>query len=190
MLPLGRKNARRCTECDITCHANCAHLVPDFCGMSMETANILLRDWKNINQTRNNRLQQQQRTASQSYSAPSQYQGTPTSNESPVDHLSGDIGRLQLTGQEPPPPPKTPDYGYRQQSTDPRMQQGASPYPPGTPQSASRPLPSGPGGRPAFPTEPVQSPHGGRAPGPYDQDPYAYQVRQPADQPVLFTLTC
>src|ERR1700761_9104111 len=46
MLPFGRKNARRCTECDITCHANCAHLVPDFCGMSMETANQLLRDWR------------------------------------------------------------------------------------------------------------------------------------------------
>jgi len=49
MLPFGRKNARKCTECDITCHANCAHLVPDFCGMSMETANELLRSWRDIN---------------------------------------------------------------------------------------------------------------------------------------------
>lgn len=46
MLPLGRQNARRCTECDITCHANC---VPDFCGMSMETANQLLRASRDIN---------------------------------------------------------------------------------------------------------------------------------------------
>src|ERR1700722_10024245 len=52
MLPLGRKNARKCTECDITCHANCAHLVPDFCGMSMETANELLRNWRDINKAR------------------------------------------------------------------------------------------------------------------------------------------
>lgn len=94
-----------------------------------------------------------------------------------MDQLAGDIGRLQLTGQEPPPPPKTPDYGYRQSPTDSRMQQAASPYPPGTPQSATRPLPSGPGGRPAFPTEPVQSPVG-RTPGPYEQDPYTYQVRR------------
>ncbi|EKM48749.1 uncharacterized protein PHACADRAFT_33763, partial [Phanerochaete carnosa HHB-10118-sp] len=181
MLPLGRKNARRCTECDITCHANCAHLVPDFCGMSMETANILLRDWKDINRARGGRLhqQQQQRTASQGYPTPSQYPGTPVSSEPPLDHLASDMGHLQIiTGQEPTPPSKTPEYGHRQPSTDPRMmQQSASPYPPGTPQSAPRPLPSGPGGRPAFPTEPVQPPlSGGRAPGPYDQDPYAYQL--------------
>ena len=48
MLPLGRKNARKCTECDITCHANCAHLVPDFCGMSMETANQLLAEIQKV----------------------------------------------------------------------------------------------------------------------------------------------
>ncbi|KAL5501614.1 PKC1 [Sanghuangporus vaninii] len=48
MLPLGRKNARRCTECGIACHANCAHLVPDFCGMSMETANQLLSEIQKV----------------------------------------------------------------------------------------------------------------------------------------------
>ncbi|KAL2829960.1 kinase-like domain-containing protein [Aspergillus cavernicola] len=42
LLPFGRKNAKRCTECDLTCHANCTHLVPDFCGMSMEAANQIL----------------------------------------------------------------------------------------------------------------------------------------------------
>ena len=57
MLPLGRKNARRCTECGITCHASCAHLVPDFCGMPMETANALLGKWKEINRGKP-RLQQ------------------------------------------------------------------------------------------------------------------------------------
>lgn len=29
-------------ECGLTCHAQCAHLVPDFCGMSMEVANQIL----------------------------------------------------------------------------------------------------------------------------------------------------
>lgn len=30
------------TECGLTCHTHCAHLVPDFCGMSMEAANQIL----------------------------------------------------------------------------------------------------------------------------------------------------
>ncbi|KAK2766961.1 Serine/threonine kinase [Arachnomyces sp. PD_36] len=42
LLPFGRKNAKKCSECALTCHAGCAHLVPDFCGMSMEVANQIL----------------------------------------------------------------------------------------------------------------------------------------------------
>ncbi|SCW00119.1 LAFE_0B09868g1_1 [Lachancea fermentati] len=42
ILPWGRKNVRKCTECGVMCHAQCAHLVPDFCGMSMEMANKVL----------------------------------------------------------------------------------------------------------------------------------------------------
>ncbi|KAL1990832.1 hypothetical protein VTN49DRAFT_5835 [Thermomyces lanuginosus] len=42
LLPFGRKNAKRCSECGLTCHTHCAHLVPDFCGMSMEAANQIL----------------------------------------------------------------------------------------------------------------------------------------------------
>ncbi|KAJ5122304.1 hypothetical protein N7526_009241 [Penicillium atrosanguineum] len=42
LLPFGRKNAKRCTECGLTSHAHCTHLVPDFCGMSMEAANQIL----------------------------------------------------------------------------------------------------------------------------------------------------
>ncbi|KAL8713009.1 MAG: hypothetical protein Q9220_002869 [cf. Caloplaca sp. 1 TL-2023] len=42
MLPLGRKNCRKCSECGLSCHAHCTHLVPDFCGMSMEVANQIL----------------------------------------------------------------------------------------------------------------------------------------------------
>lgn len=40
------------TECSLTCHTSCAHLVPDFCGMSMETANEILKvqmQMKNLN---------------------------------------------------------------------------------------------------------------------------------------------
>lgn len=34
------------TECHITCHTKCAHLVPDFCGLSMEMANQMLAEIK------------------------------------------------------------------------------------------------------------------------------------------------
>ncbi|CAF9941806.1 MAG: Serine/threonine kinase [Alectoria fallacina] len=50
ILPLGRKN-KKCSECALSCHAQCAHLVPDFCGMSMEVANqilVLSRETKNL----------------------------------------------------------------------------------------------------------------------------------------------
>ncbi|CAG8977170.1 hypothetical protein HYALB_00003391 [Hymenoscyphus albidus] len=42
ILPFGKKNCRKCTECQLTCHAGCVHLVPDFCGMSMAVANQIL----------------------------------------------------------------------------------------------------------------------------------------------------
>lgn len=42
LLPWGRKNVRKCSECGVMCHAHCTHLVPDFCGMSMEMANKIL----------------------------------------------------------------------------------------------------------------------------------------------------
>ncbi|EPY51852.1 AGC/PKC protein kinase Pck1 [Schizosaccharomyces cryophilus OY26] len=41
-LPLRRKDCFRCEECNLTCHGQCAHLVPDFCGMSNDLKNQLL----------------------------------------------------------------------------------------------------------------------------------------------------
>ncbi|KAL5116543.1 Serine/threonine kinase [Pleosporales sp. CAS-2024a] len=46
ILPLGRKQTKKCTECGLTCHAHCIHFVPDFCGMSMEAANQILGEIK------------------------------------------------------------------------------------------------------------------------------------------------
>ncbi|KAI0689703.1 protein kinase C [Cytidiella melzeri] len=191
MLPLGRKNAKRCTECDITCHANCAHLVPDFCGMTMETANALLRDWKDINKARIGRVPQQRQQSTSMYGSPAQqYSGSPSMQEPPID-VSPDMGRLRLSGAEPPVPAKTLDYGYGRPSPQsppkdtrpqdvlpPHMQQVPGPYPPGSPGSTPRPLTGGPAGRPPFPSEPVH-PHGppGRVTaGSFEQqDSYAYQ---------------
>ncbi|KAI1180697.1 hypothetical protein F4777DRAFT_585512 [Nemania sp. FL0916] len=42
ILPFGKKNCRKCSECGLTAHAHCVHLVPDFCGMSMTVANQIL----------------------------------------------------------------------------------------------------------------------------------------------------
>ncbi len=38
-------------ECALTCHQTCSHLVPDFCGMTMEMANILLKNLRDIKTT-------------------------------------------------------------------------------------------------------------------------------------------
>ncbi|KAI0926894.1 hypothetical protein AcV5_007571 [Taiwanofungus camphoratus] len=184
MLPLGRKNARRCTECDITCHANCAHLVPDFCGMSMETANQLLRDWRDINKARGGKAMAQSRQAThyaqQSSRTPMQVP------EAQMEILSGDVDRMRMG--EPPVPSKM-DVAYSRQQTytpppdmqtDQRLGQTAQPSYPG---QSPRPLP---GGRspmsPAFPSEPSQSPMvpGRPASGGYDvNDSYGYQKLPP-----------
>lgn len=65
ILPWGRKNVRKCSECGIMCHAQCSHLVPDFCGMSMEMANKVL---KTIEDTK--RSQQQKVLASSKVTKP------------------------------------------------------------------------------------------------------------------------
>lgn len=46
MLPFGKKNCRKCTECNLTAHQQCAHLVPDFCGISMAVANVILENMR------------------------------------------------------------------------------------------------------------------------------------------------
>ena len=52
MLSLGRRTNRKCSECDLTCHADCASLVPNFCGMSMEMANQVLSNIATIQKNR------------------------------------------------------------------------------------------------------------------------------------------
>lgn len=47
ILPFGKKNCRKCSECNLTCHAQCVHLIPDFCGMSMAVANVIIDGIRN-----------------------------------------------------------------------------------------------------------------------------------------------
>ncbi|KAI8867582.1 kinase-like protein [Ramicandelaber brevisporus] len=46
VLPLGRSSNKRCQECSLTCHANCAKFVPNFCGLRIEEANRILGELK------------------------------------------------------------------------------------------------------------------------------------------------
>ncbi|KAJ1971888.1 Serine/threonine kinase [Dimargaris xerosporica] len=52
MLSLGRKRALRCRDCGISCHEECRHLVPYFCGIKMSMANQILNEIKRMNHKR------------------------------------------------------------------------------------------------------------------------------------------
>ncbi|KAJ7164633.1 protein kinase C1 [Mycena crocata] len=168
MLPLGRKNSRKCSECNITCHANCVHLVPDFCGMSMETANILLRDWRDINKSRGDKGTQAPRKQLTMAESPTAAMGNlriggPEAT-APVDY-----------GRPPSAPGYAPDPRYYPQQPQQMPQQGQPPYSPVAP--AARP-PAG-GRAPVPPGYEQQRP----PPGAYDPasalGPDGYPVSYP-----------
>lgn len=94
ILPLGRKNARKCSECDLTCHADCAHLVPDLCGMSMEMANQLLADMEAIN-----RVKSSARNQAAAQSQQDSISHRPSAALAGLEHQTA-----QMRVQTPPPP--------------------------------------------------------------------------------------
>ncbi|KAG5219466.1 Serine/threonine kinase [Salix suchowensis] len=112
--PRSQKRSK-CSECDITCHANCAHLVPDFCGMSMETANELLRNWRDINKQRGGKVHKRTETlpVAQQFSQPEQ--------------LNAGIDRLRISG---PPDAWAPPQDQREQVATPTDQYNAPGYRP------------------------------------------------------------
>jgi len=176
MLPLGRKNARRCTECDITCHADCAHLVPDFCGMSMETANQLLRDWRAINDRRRNDKPQQ----------PSRLQTHPPPAPPDGMAITGDFDRLHVSvtdpqAQLPLPPASVDPYGKPPQPYDRRQQQ--QPLPGMLPISQIPPV-ARPPATPAYAKEQVVQPLPGLPPSDaFEQSPVAPEAYPPQGRP-------
>ncbi|KAF8333500.1 uncharacterized protein EI90DRAFT_3145192 [Cantharellus anzutake] len=127
MLPLGRKDAKKCSECDITCHASCAHLVPDFCGMSMETANILLSQIHDI-KSHQKQVKQQQRP-------PKAQPIPPAPQPPPLETVVNDFNRVDISSgrssMEAPPyqEPRDPRYG------SPHSPQGGLPPLPPTPKA-------------------------------------------------------
>ncbi|QLQ79067.1 hypothetical protein HG537_0B04150 [Torulaspora globosa] len=79
ILPWVRQKVRKCSECAIMCHAQCAHLVPDFCGMSMEMANRIL---KTIQDTK--RTQEKKKRISPSIHVDSSASTAVSRNTSPI----------------------------------------------------------------------------------------------------------
>ena len=100
LLPLGRKNAKKCSECALTCHSGCQHLVPDFCGMSMIVANEIL---ETIQRTKNHN-----KTSSVG-SGLSNRTLRPTSGrpgpQSPTQSFASDATTLSPTQSRPQEPP-------------------------------------------------------------------------------------
>ena len=132
MLPLGRKNARKCSECDITCHANCAHLVPDFCGMSMETANKLLSDWREINRARGGQaVRPSPQTQTYSPTAP------PSSDA--AAQIGPGMDRMRLTGGPEFAPSPVDPFGRPPLKPPPQERPGAD-YPQQPPPQQSGPM--------------------------------------------------
>ena len=86
ILPWGKQKVRKCSECGIMCHADCAHLVPDFCGMSMEMANKILRT---IQDTQRNQEKRKKIPASFDTSSPM----TATAGRASQDRIRGVEGK-------------------------------------------------------------------------------------------------
>ncbi|RIB14584.1 kinase-like domain-containing protein [Gigaspora rosea] len=92
ILPLGKKGAKKCTDCGIACHSKCAHLVPDFCGMSMRRASDMIEQIRFSVEARNaanNYQQPKPQTTSPvkqqpSYDLPSEYRDA---RNSPVSQM-------------------------------------------------------------------------------------------------------
>lgn len=182
ILPIGRKKARKCSECDLTAHTDCVHLVPDFCGMSMEIANQLLRDIKSIN-TQKSRLPGKPSLPPGSNALP------PSSSAGSGDQLADAAGRMQLEGRpstSPPPrqssqqpysaisPSSQASFGSQQQQRPIQSPPAEQPDPAAAyfqqpqqqqPSHQSRPLPAQP-----FPQGPPPGAYAGGA-APYQPRP-------------------
>ena len=190
IVPLSRKKARKCsgelaifrarrrsistsaltgcccdthvrTECGLACHNDCAHLVPDFCGMSMEMARQLIGDIRTINKTRTAHAQQQssislpgrnnqQRLQGSGQAPPSPtsaktlpHPAPPPSQQYQPDHLADSASKMQLeSGKRVQPPsfqsqqpPASPASGAKY----PLPRGAQAPYP----GQQQRPLPPG-----------------------------------------------
>lgn len=101
ILPFGKKNCRKCSECGLTCHANCVHLVPDFCGMSMAVANVILDGIRNQKRRQNTQSSMSGRTL-----RPQNTKPTPL-----LEQGQQTDSRSSYGSPDPSRPPRSQSYG-------------------------------------------------------------------------------
>ncbi|KAI9787140.1 MAG: Serine/threonine kinase [Geoglossum umbratile] len=117
ILPLGKKNSRKCTECNLTCHAQCAHLVPDFCGMSMEVANQILSEIRTTKRRQTSTIS----SMTQRQLRPTSARPTPPPGQTSISPTQDQYGQYQTLD-----PRRTSTPSDRTYEPPPRSQQ---PYP-------------------------------------------------------------
>ena len=154
VLPLGRKQARKCSECKLTCHSNCVHFVPDFCGMSMEAANQILAEMKKQKGNRRMLDNSSKLRPSAAANRPGPMGGPASFSSTPIhqDQMSAappkledrfSYGKDRLSDQFVEQPPRSSSFGPPSQQSvnaaDYSMRQGG---PPGSPGPSGRPPPA------------------------------------------------
>lgn len=119
ILPLGKKNVRKCSECGVLCHVACAPYVPHICGMTMEMASQI------VSEIQSTRIRQATKAAA------AESASTLASSHASTQSTAVSQSSTRLpSAQQPTHPPGTP------------AQRNASPY--GAAQSSRPPPPSVP----------------------------------------------
>ncbi|KAI1379361.1 hypothetical protein F4677DRAFT_329127 [Hypoxylon crocopeplum] len=119
ILPFGKKNCRKCTECGLTAHAACVHLVPDFCGMSMAVANQILEGIRSQKQRQQKATSLSEKTlrpgkispssASSGPMSPYSTHGAPSYQPSIASQEATDAAKAMYASQTSPSRPVHPD---------------------------------------------------------------------------------
>lgn len=91
LLPFGKKNCRKCSECALTAHAQCVHLVPDFCGMSMITATQILEGMRTQKQRQSHKTSMSERTLRSGMTSPGTSQSSTLYDRNSGASYSGTI---------------------------------------------------------------------------------------------------
>ncbi|CAK9787244.1 hypothetical protein CC85DRAFT_73077 [Cutaneotrichosporon oleaginosum] len=140
MLPFGRTKAVKCTECGVNCHQSCSHLVPNFCGMTMEMANELLSKLQSIKSMQGAKKDQAMSSSSRLPLPSTQppIQVTPPPTQQQQQQTAPSTPRPSYTPPDRVKPSPSPSQQSYNNYRPPVQQQGQQQQPPPQP----RPLPS------------------------------------------------
>lgn len=190
MLPFGRKNGVKCSECSLTCHQSCSHLVPDFCGMTMEMANELLSKLQSIKSMQGAKKHQAKPSSSGLPLPPTQPPIQVTPPPAQQQQQTPSTPRPSYTPPErvkPSPSPSQQSYNDYRPPAQQQPQQPQQSQPQPSPQQRPPPSPSGShrlsydGRSSALEQGPLSTPsqQPPRIPSP---QPYAQVPQQPSPQ--------